>query len=1698
MAETPSPDSPPRRSYRLGPIGLAATGSLTLLLAVPPGAIGQVAPGGLGTRVNGTALGRCGAGVCTVEGGTAAGRTLFHRFSQYDTRSGIRRVDLDTRGRANVVVGVGHPNGSFFGAPLRLNRNANLFWLSPGGLWFGAGGQIQGATSLLLSTAPTLRIGGGTFTAAGGLGDRIDDLGIDPPLDLEALARSGLDGSTLGTGDGPIVLAGGRLSVDRHLLLHSGAGPIRSAPASQTALQAGRSVQLSGGTLQLQGLDIQAGTSAADDLVRLRSGPLVGGGFGQLSLSDGSLRATRVVLEGSGGLALERVEARAGGVTEAGEVQISAGTAATTGAARLRGVSLAGGDITVGARGPLDASSLRMEAGNPGGSGRLQLVAGPGRDGEPSLQLADATARGRIVAIRSVGPAKLANVSLHVTGNSDSSGVWLSTSPSGENGKAPLELEGVKLSAPSVLLRAAGDLRGRNLVVDADQIFLQAEGRQNAADAGGQLSLQNSHLRAHQLVSASAQGDGTARELQIEAEQIDLRTSGDLTLNNTLVVSRGTSGWIQLTAGSPDNQRRPGNLTLQSTHLDAPVIIGRADGSISMRNGSARAGRPGERGQVWLETLPPAHTAVGAPLNDSRTASLQGTALTGGRLLVRSGTVMVGANSRLEAPKGKIQLEATSGNLVLADSSLDVGVKHEADLRTEVDPSPLGGSDGSVNNTPTIGLFAAGDLLIRDGSRLSATQNLKPLREANPTLPRDVIRLTDTSGLVVADAGQSLTVDNSTITADASDNMAGNILLRSQAMAGETGLSIRQSSLSASGGVGSGDIRLNSANGIQIEASRLSAQASHSPENLNAPGQTDWGVISLKSGTFQGGEITLTNSSSAAAVVVKGSQLRAEQSASDGPISALRLTGRDSGQGFKDIFDDNDTPNINGFGGIITIISGGGIQITGEQSLLSVNSTGGSREGGIGTSGSELSGGPSAFEDFGGVIRLINTSLEQPILMVDGARLEARTGPALDATSTKWSVGGAVNAWSLAPMIVEIAILNSQTQFPEQEGDNPLYYQGGVALYSQEHIHIEGSTISFGPLLETKAQDGRGKLLVYTPITSDYSATSNANLLSPACNTTCSTSWKPNLFADFLSKDAADYLAEDQDPAPSVWSFFRQKNTTINPATANGSFAIKDESFTGNDRGRDSTVKLTRDWFEGVPDRIVFQPGEAPIRLADLASRAGSTSSNPATLPSPEAQAPPPLSESIVWAPPLELAALPEIQPMTAIDNELVGFDAGTVELLVEESQAIPESVASESFTSQEERASREVIARLRLPSRQNTPMAIDGLQQFLRNAMPTSQQQTATANTNPEYRPAILQISITDLTDSGQVQINHILIPSQGEIRGWQTRTSSADLQESIRAFQRKLSQQDMADDNRAGRALEALLLQPVAADLKRLSINALLLALDRGLQGIPFAALPYANGSVVDQFAITVTPALALTDLKPQAMAQHARRTVLAGASTFRNGLVPLHMAEQELQQLASLHTDALVLFAGSFQTQTLLSRTREQPVKILHLATHAEFSGEGADSARIYTSDGELSLSQLGSELRHGQTEPIDLFVLNACRTAVGNEDKELGIAGLALQAGASSALGNLWYVDDVVTAAFSVQFHRALQQGLSKDKALQKTQQLFRTGRIKVRGDTIINETGVVLLTGLSYSEQIRLANLEAPYFWAGAVLTGRPW
>ena len=1600
-----------------------ALASLIPLLASSGAAYAQVAAGGLGTRVNGTALGRCSAGICSVQGGSAAGPNLFHRFSQFDTRSGIQRVDLDSRGRTNVVVGVSHPAGSFFGAPLRLSGAANLFWLSPGGIWLGSGARFQGATSLLLSTAPTLRIGGGEFNALGGLADRLGAGADAPSLDLEALAREGLEGGALGRGGGPILLAGGRLTVDRQLLLHSGAGPIRSLPGQGSQLQAGRSVQLSGGELQLRGLDIQAG-NGADDRLLLRSGVLVGGGTGRVELAQSSLRGARVLVEGAGGLELRQVEAR-------------------------------GGDVLLRAAGPLAATDLRAQAGANGGGGQLELASGASSAGESSLWLERADLQGRNLVLRADGPAALRRVTANAGQEGQPGGLWLSTRSGPGGATSPIDLQTVRLSGSTVLAQAAGHLRALDLEAEAGRLWLRAEGGAGG-DIGATLTLERAGLRGTEQLSASAAGDLAGRELNAEGGTVDLAAGGRLGLNGSRLRALDGTGGIRLSALAADDRPKQGRLELQSTRLEGKTIVARADQSLTLTDLTAVAGSPGQRGVILLETVPSV-AAAGE-------ASLVGARLEGQRVIVRSDTIRLGDNSRIAAPKGMIQLEAKRGDLTISASRLDVGVESEADLRTPVNFLAGTGNNDSRRNTPNIALFAEQNLTIGEGSSLRASQDLGPLRAAKPDLRDADIRLTDTSGIVLADAGQGLLVSDSRIEADASDNLAGNLLLRAQARDGRGELVLRNASLSASGGAGSGDIRLNSANGMRIKDSALTARAPNSPEDPDYPGVPSW--WKLGSGSFSGGEITLTNSSPTQPIRIIDSQLRAEQSAGGGALLSTRsFEGASEGIDRRDEFDSNDALNPNFTGGIISALSQGGIHISGSKSLLSVSS---------------LPGGAGAAEDFGGIIRLINTT-KTPLEISDAARLESKTGPAHDPASLDYTAAGVINLWNRGDIRLSDSQLDAITQFtPEQqEADR---YQGSIAIHSASEIVIQRSGLNYGPT--RSGYLGLGELDIHSPTPPEIQATT----IRPDCPGDCQPRpWDSARFLTFL---------EGAGDTPSVWgAFYRSRNPYLTPVGDR----VRDQLFDG---GQDYTTPLptsVRGWIDTTPKRTVFEPNSPPKSSDDLFTTDPAPLSESWLRGIGVTSVLPPALLSTPWSETTEAARLTTVtSPSLTVNVNAVGTSAVS-SMVMESSQSIPAAVAAASFEAADQAASREVITALGL--RQQIPRSPDiaGLQQMLRQSTQADRKPGPSAAAQADHVPAILQISTTPMAGQADVQVNHVLIPREGEIRGWQTRLPLARLQQGIQTFQRQLSQQDDLENGAVGRELARLLIDPVLPELRRQGINSLLLALDRGLQGIPFAALPVEGGTVVDRFALTITPALALTDLAPEATPRQRRRTLLAGASHFANGLMPLPMAKQELSRLAALHNDSLVLFDAAFQTRSLLEKSRERPIEILHLATHADFAGQRTEWARIYTGDGELSLAELGRQLRNGHPEPLSLFVLNACRTAVGDEKRELGIAGLALQAGASSAMGNLWYVDDVVAAAFSVAFHRALQQGLAKDQALQQTQQRFRQGLIRVRGDQIVNEYQETLISGLTSADQARLATtLRHPYFWAGMVLSGRPW
>jgi CHAT domain-containing protein len=77
--------------------------------------------------------------------------------------------------------------------------------------------------------------------------------------------------------------------------------------------------------------------------------------------------------------------------------------------------------------------------------------------------------------------------------------------------------------------------------------------------------------------------------------------------------------------------------------------------------------------------------------------------------------------------------------------------------------------------------------------------------------------------------------------------------------------------------------------------------------------------------------------------------------------------------------------------------------------------------------------------------------------------------------------------------------------------------------------------------------------------------------------------------------------------------------------------------------------------------------------------------------------------------------------------------------------------------------------------------------------------------------------------------------------------------------------------------------------------------------------------------------------------------------------------------------------------------------------------------------------------------GRATPLDLLVLSACQTAAGDDRAALGLAGVAIQAGAKSALASLWSISDNATATLMTRFYEnSKAPGATKAQSLRIAQ------------------------------------------------------
>jgi CHAT domain-containing protein len=315
--------------------------------------------------------------------------------------------------------------------------------------------------------------------------------------------------------------------------------------------------------------------------------------------------------------------------------------------------------------------------------------------------------------------------------------------------------------------------------------------------------------------------------------------------------------------------------------------------------------------------------------------------------------------------------------------------------------------------------------------------------------------------------------------------------------------------------------------------------------------------------------------------------------------------------------------------------------------------------------------------------------------------------------------------------------------------------------------------------------------------------------------------------------------------------------------------------------------------------------------------------------------------------------------------------------------------------------------------------------------------------------------------------------LPKQNELRHYTTKKTGSEVEQILERLQQYLREIDRINEvKQLSSQVYSWLIEPLMTELEKSKIKTLVFVLDGSLRNIPMSALYDSKHQqyILEKYAISLTPGLQL--LNPKPLAKGRIDALIAGVSETRNiegrNFTSLKNVEDELKQIRTEIPHSQELLNQNFTTVNLKNKINSATFSVIHLATHGEFSSN-VEKTFILTWEKLLKVRDFDNLLRVSNQDTskktIELLVLSACQTATGDKRATLGLAGVAIRAGARSTLATLWSVDDKSTAELMSKFYQELDnKTLTKAEALRRAQLAI-------------------------------LSNYESPYFWAPYVLVG---
>ncbi|MGL5079864.1 MAG: CHAT domain-containing protein, partial [Microcoleaceae cyanobacterium] len=284
--------------------------------------------------------------------------------------------------------------------------------------------------------------------------------------------------------------------------------------------------------------------------------------------------------------------------------------------------------------------------------------------------------------------------------------------------------------------------------------------------------------------------------------------------------------------------------------------------------------------------------------------------------------------------------------------------------------------------------------------------------------------------------------------------------------------------------------------------------------------------------------------------------------------------------------------------------------------------------------------------------------------------------------------------------------------------------------------------------------------------------------------------------------------------------------------------------------------------------------------------------------------------------------------------------------------------------------------------------------------------------------------------------------------------------------------------------------ILQPIEADLQNAGATTLLFSLGLGLRSLPIAALWDGEQFLIEKYNYSLIPSTSL--ISPTYTSLTEAAILAMGASQFSDQ-APLPAVPLEVEKITEFWPGQVFL-NESFTLSNLQVQRRLINYEVIHLATHADFQPGTPENSYIQLWDQKLPLSQLPD--LNWDTPQLELLVLSACQTAIGDREAELGFAGLAVQAGAKSAIASLWNVSDEGTLGLMSEFYIELKTAPIKAAALRQAQIDMIRGKVRIESGQLITERSTLALP--PELVDVNSQSLAHPYYWAGFTLIGTPW